>query len=132
MIAATWRQPQRYVEELTTGFRSLALGEIPDGYSQRRARSSETLSCGDGLRIRRGRTFDGGPLRFITAKISARSGDPISLDEQRCRLRSGDPIAAVALWPSVELKANTEADLIVAVPLDRDDDSDRPRLGGRP
>jgi conjugal transfer pilus assembly protein TraK len=132
MIAATWRQPQRYVEELTTGFRSLALGEIPDGYSQRRARSSETLSCGDGLRIRRGRTFDGGPLRFITAKISARSGDPISLDEQRCRLRSGDPIAAVALWPSVELKANTEADLIVAVRLDRDDDSDRPRLGGRP
>jgi conjugal transfer pilus assembly protein TraK len=132
IIAATWRQPQRYVEELTAGFRSLALGEAPDGYSERRARSSETLSCGEGLSIRRARAFDGGPLRFITAKVSPRSGKTISLNAQRCRLRSGDAIAAVALWPSVELQANTEADLIVAVRLDRDDDTSRSRLGGRP
>ena len=132
MIAATWRQPQRYVEELTAGFRSLALGEVPDGYSERRARNSETVSCGEGLSIRRARAFDGGPLRFITAKVSARSGKTISLNAQRCRLRSGDPIAAVALWPSIELKANTEADLIVAVRLDRDDDTRRSGLGGRP
>jgi conjugal transfer pilus assembly protein TraK len=132
IIAATWRQPQRYVEELTAGFRSLALGEAPDGYSERRARSSETLSCGEGLSIRRARAFDGGPLRFITAKVSPRSGKTISLNAQRCRLRSGDAIAAVALWPSVELQANTEADLIVAVRLDRDGDSGRSRLGGRP
>jgi len=132
MIAATWRQPQRYVEELTTGFRSLALGEAPDGYRERRARSSETLACGDGLRIRRGRAFDGGPLRFITAKVSPRSGMTISLNAQRCRLRSDASIAAVALWPSVELKANTEVDLIVAVRLDRDDDTRRLGLGGRP
>jgi conjugal transfer pilus assembly protein TraK len=133
IIAATWRQPQRYVEELTAGFRSLALGEAPDGYSERRTRSSETLSCGDGLRIRRGRAFDGGPLRFITAKITARSSDPISLNEQSCRLRSGDAIAAVALWPSRDLPPGAAADLIVAVRLeDREDDMRRSGLGGRP
>ena len=121
MIAATWRQPQRYVEELTAGLRALALGEVPDGYRARRARAAETLVCGNGLRLRRGRAFDGGPLRFVTATVRAQSGQALDLDARRCRLRSGAPIAAVALWPSGELSPGAEADLLVAVGLNGDD-----------
>ena len=121
MSAATWRQPQRYVEELTAGLRALALGEVPDGYRARRTRAAETLVCGNGLRLRRGRAFDGGPLRFVTATVRAQSGQALSLDARRCRLRSGAPIAAVALWPSGELSPGAEADLLVAVGLDGDD-----------
>ena len=132
MIAATWRQPQRYVEALTAGFRSLALGESPDGYRERRARASETLACGEGLSIRRGRAYDGGPLRFIRAPVRVRGQDTLTLDAQRCRLRSGEPVAAVALWQSGALAAGAKADLLVAVRLDGDDDRHPPGPGGRP
>jgi conjugal transfer pilus assembly protein TraK len=131
-IAATWRQPQRYVEALTAGFRALALGAVPDGYSERRARAAETPTCGAGLGIRRGRAFDGGPLRFVTARVRVRGGDAVTVDARTCRLRSGEPIAALALWPSGALAPGAEAELLVAVRRGRDDVPALPDPGRRP
>ncbi|MCF7990937.1 MAG: type-F conjugative transfer system secretin TraK [Thiohalocapsa sp.] len=131
-IAATWRQPQRYIEELTAGFRAIALGEAPDGYTERRARASDTVTCGEGLGIRRARAFDGGPLRFVTARVRAKTAGTPALDESNCRLRSGAPIAAIALWPSGPLTLGAEADLIVAIRADGDDQRREPAQGRRP
>jgi conjugal transfer pilus assembly protein TraK len=132
VIAATWRQPQPYIAELTSGFQSLAQGRVPDGYSERRARPSETLSCGDALSIRRDRAFDGGPLRFVTAQVRVKRDSKPTLEERRCRLRSGEPIAAVALWPSGTLTPGAEADLLVAVRLDRENNQRQHGVGREP
>ena len=120
MIAATWQQPQPYIDELTRGFRALALGEVPDGTSPRRARARESLTCSiPGLSVKRGQVFESDRLLFLTARIRSTAKTALSIDERTCRLRSGQPAAAVAAWPRTELQPGAETDLYVAVRLRR-------------
>ncbi len=124
MIAATWQQPQPYIDELTRDFRALALGEVPDGTSPRRARARESLTCSiPGLNVKRGQVFESDRLLFLTARIRSTAKTALSIDERTCRLRSGQPAAAVAAWPRTELKPGAETDLYVAVRRGGADDS---------
>ncbi|EIC23849.1 TraK domain-containing protein, partial [Thiorhodovibrio frisius] len=83
-LIATWRQPQHYTNELTQGFRTLALGEVPSGYRKRGGRSGEAIHCGTDVRVTRVTAYDGQPLRFLTAKVGAKGDTPVVLDERQC------------------------------------------------
>jgi len=115
-LAGSWQQPQAYVEELTTGLRALARGEVPAGYSQRRARAAETPTCAAaGLRVTRGQVLDGGPLRFVTATLTSSGNTPVAIDQSTCRLDAGDAIVAVAAWPRTRLAPGNTTALYLAV-----------------
>ena len=133
MVAATWQQPQPYIDELTTGLRALALGKVPDGTSPRRARARESLTCSiSGLSVKQGKVFESDRLLFLTARIRSTAKTALSIDERTCRLRSGQPAAAVATWPRTELQPGAETDLYVAVRRGGADDSAGARPGQRP
>jgi conjugal transfer pilus assembly protein TraK len=124
---ATWRQPQHYIDELTQGFRALALGEVPDGFRQRRVGFGPSIRCGGHLHLSQQKTFDGDSLRFLTARVRARGGQPVVLDESQCQAGDKASLAAAALWPSGPLQPGAEATLLVAIDPTRTDQSGQPR-----
>ncbi len=112
---ATWRQPQRYIEELTQGFRALALGEVPDGAQIARSARGEGIDCGPGWQVRNLQRFEGAPLRWMSATLRSNSASSMAFDKGQCRLRSGAGIAAVARWPSDPPASAQETRLIIAI-----------------
>ncbi|WPL23238.1 TraK domain-containing protein [Thiorhodovibrio frisius] len=129
-LIATWRQPQHYINELTQGFRTLALGEVPSGYRKRGGRSGEAIHCGRDVRVSRVTAYDGQPLRFLTAKVGAKGDTPVVLDERQCRLHKQDALAAVALWPSAPVNPGAEATLIIAIDDSREGPPATPKRAG--
>jgi conjugal transfer pilus assembly protein TraK len=118
-----WRQPQPYIAELTQALRTLALGEVPSGYTARRPRASDAVACSvHGLKAKTERVLDGGVLTLLRVSLRNTAGAPLSIDETSCRLRAGSgrgAIAALALWPLSRLPAGAETGLLLA--LRRDD-----------
>lgn len=111
---ATWRQPQRYIEELTEGFRALALGQNPGGEPARGARA-EAVDCGPGWQVRDLMRHEDTPLRWLSATLRPVSASETVFDPSQCRVRSGAGIAAVARWPSDPPNPAEETRLILAL-----------------
>ncbi|MBK5969499.1 MULTISPECIES: TraK domain-containing protein [Thiorhodovibrio] len=117
---ATWRQPQHYIDELTQGFRALALGEVPDGYRKARSGFGVAIRCGGGFQLNQVKAFDGDSLRFLTSRVRAKGDQPVVLDESQCQASGKGTIAAAALWPSGPLHPGAEATLMVAIDPSRE------------
>lgn len=130
--AEQWEKSQPYVDTLRTVMRSLALGEIPQGYTLHHTESSSRMpSCqqpGMSFNFTNGQTLIGHNLSAQIGVASNVSGQPLEFKEQAC----GDwDVAAVAAWPRNVLAPNERTEIFV---IRRTDKQRRPKepTNGRP
>ena len=113
---ARWQQPLPYLQTLTSAFRTLALGEDPEGFRKRSPRFGERLRCAaTGLRASDVRVYEGEHVRFITATLRATGKDAVEIDQGSCRPGGKARIAAQASWPRTRLERGQETRLLLAV-----------------
>lgn len=107
-------QSQDYIAELKGLFRSLALGQTPQGFNLRTAESDEYLNCQQqGLRVRVGQVLEGRDLKVLVGVAKNQGSTAIELREQACAGRSD--VVAVAAWPTLSLPTGRSSELYVAV-----------------
>jgi conjugal transfer pilus assembly protein TraK len=116
---ARWQQPLPYLQTLTSAFRTLALGEDPEGFRKRSPRFGERLRCAaTGLRASDVRIYEGEHVRFITATLRATGKDALAIDQGSCRPGGKARIAAQASWPRTRLERGQETRLLLALRMD--------------
>lgn len=104
-----------YVEGITEAMRALAKEEIPSGYSLRKAKRSENVTCSQlGLSVARGQVLEGDDLWLLTALARNTSDAILDIEERACRASVDGDTVAVAAWPRVSLAPGESAELYVA------------------
>lgn len=112
--AERWETSQPYIDTLRGVMRSLALGDIPQGYTLHDTNSQQRLpSCqqpGFNFRFAGGQTMVGHRLTVSIGVATNVSGQPLEFKEQSC----GDwDVAAVAAWPRNVLSPNERTEIYV-------------------
>lgn len=112
--ARSERKAQDYIAELKSLFRSLALGQTPQGFNLRTAELGEHLRCDQkGLQVRVGQVLEGPELRVFVVVAKNQSSSLIELNEQACAGRSD--VIAIAAWPTLSLPAGRSTELYAAI-----------------
>tara|TARA_R110002051_G_scaffold299268_1_gene366395 strand:- start:4680 stop:5408 length:729 start_codon:yes stop_codon:yes gene_type:complete len=112
--AERWETSQPYIDTLRSVMRSLALGDIPQGYTLHDTNTQQRLpSCqqpGFSFRFAGGQTMVGHRLSVSIGVATNVSGQPLEFKEQSC----GDwDVAAVAAWPRNVLAPNERTEVYV-------------------
>lgn len=112
--AERWETSQPYIDTLRGVMRSLALGDIPQGYTLHDTNNQQRLpSCqqpGFSFRFAGGQTMVGHRLSVSIGVATNVSGQPLEFKEQSC----GDwDVAAVAAWPRNVLGPNERTEVFV-------------------
>lgn len=119
--AEAWETSQPYVETLKQAMRAVALGQVPDGYTLRKTRSSDRLpKCNHpGLDISfvNGQVLEGYNLNLFVGVISNVSDRPVEFRNQRCGSWRN---AAITSWPLTVLRPNQQTEIYIAVKRDED------------
>jgi len=112
--AQIWEQSQPYVQTIKDVFRSIALGEIPRGYSLGAAASESGIpACTQSnMKIAFEQMLDGHHLRVFVATVQNTGKLPIEFKETSC---GGENVVAVAAYPSTHLRPAQKTELYVAV-----------------
>lgn len=135
--AERWETSQPYVDTLRTIMRSLALGDIPQGYTFHDTQAGTPMpSCqqpGMNFRFAGGQTMVGHRLTVNIGVATNVSGQPLEFLEQSC---GNWDVAAVAAWPNNVLAPGegTEVYVIRRVETGRPQPAGNTRpslLGGR-
>lgn len=113
--AEKWEESQPYIQTIRSVFRSIALGEVPQGYSMTRIPSNMRLpSCnasGLGFDFSQGQVLMGHNLSVLVGVAKNVSSQPIEFREAVCG--SWD-VAAVASWPLNVLEPGQKTEVYVA------------------
>ncbi|AJY53115.1 TraK domain-containing protein [Halomonas sp. KO116] len=120
--AERWETSQPYIDTLRGVMRSLALGDIPQGYTLHDTNSQQRMpSCqqpGFNFQFAGGQTMVGHRLSVNIGVASNVSGQPLEFKEQSC----GDwDVAAVAAWPRNVLGPNERTEVYVVRRADKKD-----------
>lgn len=119
--AAAWETSQPYVDTIRTAFRTIALGNVPQGYTLRDVRSRDPLPVcrhpGLEFDFANGQILEGHNLSVYVGVIRNVASTPVEFREQRC---GGWRIAAVTSWPLKVLKPGQATEVYLAVK--REDD----------
>ena len=114
--AAAWEASQPYVETLRTAFRTVALGNVPQGYALRKVKSRDALPVcnhpGLEFDFANGQIVEGHNLSIHVGVMKNVADTPVEFREQRC---GGWRIAAVTSWPLKVLKPGQATEVYVAV-----------------
>lgn len=114
--AAAWEASQPYVETLRTAFRTVAIGQVPQGYTLRRVKAKDPLPVcrhpGLAFDFANGQILEGSRLSFYVGVVRNIADSPVEFREQRC---GGWRIAAVTSWPLKVLKPGQAAEIYIAV-----------------
>jgi len=112
--AQIWEQSQPYVQTIKDVFRSIALGEVPRGYSLGVVTegSSVPFCAQPGVEIAFKQVLEGHHLRVFVATIQNMDMLPVEIKETAC---SGGDVVAVAAYPHIRLKSAQKTELYVAV-----------------
>ena len=106
---------QDYIGEFKQLFRSLALGQTPDGFTLRPSTRSESLRCNQlGLSVQTGQVLEGRDLTLLVGVIKNAGKSAIEFDERACA-ETNREILAVSAWPSVRLEPGRATELYVAL-----------------
>lgn len=121
---------QDYISELKSVFKSLAIGQSPQGFNLRAPEPGEVLHCGQkGIQFKVGQVLEGRDMRVLVGVARNPGTVPIELDERRCA--SSSDTLAVAAWPSPRLEPGHASEIFVAVRHHPDTlMADRPSLLG--
>lgn len=113
--AQKWEESQPYIQTIRSVFRSIALGEVPQGYSMTRIPSNMRLpSCnaaGLGFDFSQGQVLMGHNFSVLVGVATNVSSQPIEFREAVCG--SWD-VAAVASWPLNVLEPGQKTEVYVA------------------
>ena len=119
--AAAWEASQPYVETLRTAFRTVALGNVPQGYALRKVKSRDALPVcnhpGLEFDFANGQIVEGHNLSIHVGVMKNVADTPVEFREQRC---GGWRIAAVTSWPLKVLKPGQATEVYVAVKREED------------
>lgn len=117
--AEAWETSQPFVDVLRDGFRLIALGQVPQGYSLRSLKDSEEVPVCQhpGLKVsfKDGQVLEGANLSFYVGVLENVSKDVVEFDESNC---GGWRIAAVSSWPLHVLKPGQKTEVYFAVKAD--------------
>lgn len=117
--AQKFEEGHPYTESIKKMMRSLALGQIPDGYGIGPMKAGDMLPHCD----QRGMEYDflngqylrGHHFHVAVGTVKNRSGEMLEVDETACL---NGQIAAVAAWPDVYLNPGQTVELFVAMRFD--------------
>lgn len=131
--AERWEMSQPYVETIRSVFRSIALGELPQGYAMSKVtgaiRLPQCQMSGLAFDFARGQVLSGHSLSVLIGVVRNVSGMPLEIKEAAC----GDwDVAAVAAWPRNVLEPGERSEVYVArrVGKNKPATSKRPSLLG--
>ena len=131
--AEKWETSQPYVETVRSVFRSVALGELPQGYAMSKITGAIRLpNChmsGLSFDFSRGQVLSGHSLSVLIGVARNTAGVPVEFKEAAC----GDwDVAAVAAWPRNVLEPGERTEIYVArkVNTSKPATSKRPSLLG--
>lgn len=114
--AQAWEQSQPYVETIRMALRSVALGQIPQGYSLRKMKANDpTPTCkhpGLEFRWEGGQVLEGYNLDILVGVIENVADTPVEFRNQNC---GGWRTAAVTSWPLTVLEPGQETEIYVVV-----------------
>ncbi len=113
--AEKWEVSQPYIQTIREVFRSIALGEVPQGYSMTRIPSNiQTPSCsavGLSFDFSIGQVLMGHNLSVLVGVATNKTSQPIEFQESAC---GGWDVAAVAAWPLNVLEPGQRTEVYVA------------------
>jgi len=115
--AERWERQQPFVLTIRKLMRSIALGEIPPGYTMAATSTVPNAPLPrceqNGLRFdfKGGQSMFGGRLNVMIGKITNVSDREVEFKEQSC---SSWQVAAVAAWPEIYLKPGQKTEVYVA------------------
>lgn len=117
--ARAWEQSQPYIDTLKESFKTIALGQVPQGFSLRNARYSDKLPvCKQhGLKFdfRRGQVLEGHNLLIYVGILKNEAAAPVEFNETRCGAWN---VAAVTSFPKKVLDSGEQTEVYVAVKRD--------------
>lgn len=118
--ARVWEQSQPYISALKETFKTIALGRVPQGFSLRNVRATDTVPVcrQDGLRFnfRKGQVLEGHNLTVFVGLVRNPSADPVEFNETGCGAWN---VAAVTSFPLKVLDTNETTEVYVAVKKER-------------
>ena len=104
--AEAWEVTQPYVETLKLAMRTIALGQVPDGYTLRNVRRTDKLPVcahpGLDINFAGGQILEGFNLNLFVGVITNVSDRPVEFRNQRCGNWHN---AAVTSWPLTRFTA---------------------------
>jgi len=118
--AQLWEQSQPYVQTIKDAFRSIALGQVPRGYSLGAVNPAEQkipFCAQENLAVSFGQMLDGHHLRVFVAAVQNISAEHVEVLETAC---TGKDIVAVAAYPRTHLHPADKTELYVAVRATQD------------
>lgn len=119
--AQAWEQSQPYVETIRQALRSVALGQIPNGYNMRNMRVTDpTPTCKHlGLEFdwSKGQMLEGYNLDIYVGVVKNVADTPVEFRNQNC---GGWRTAAVTSWPLTVLEPGQESEIYVVVKRQED------------
>lgn len=114
--AEAWETAQPYVDTIRLAMRSIALGNVPNGYSLRKVLASDPVPyCkhpGLAIDFRKGQLMEGFNLDFYVGVLTNVADNAVEFREQNC---GGWRIAAVTSWPLKVLKPGQQTEVYIAV-----------------
>lgn len=112
--------------------KTLAMGQIPQGYRFRNPGSNESIRCRQKhLLIQTRQVFDSDGMQVRVGVLKNNGKAPLVLEEDSCL--GTTPIQAVATYPSGPLRPGQEAEIYLLVPEARASNTrNRPTLIGKP
>ncbi len=113
--AEKWESSQPYIQTIREIFRSIALGEVPQGYSMTRIPASmQRPSCSAGglsFDFSIGQVLMGHNLSVLVGVATNTTSQPVEFKEAAC---GGWDVAAVAAWPLNVLEPGQRTEVYVA------------------
>lgn len=119
--AQAWEQSQPYVETIRQALRSVALGQVPNGYNMRKMRVTDpTPTCkhlGLDFDWSNGQLLEGYNLDIYVGVVKNVADSPVEFRNQNC---GGWRTAAVTSWPLTVLEPGQESEVYVVVKRQED------------
>lgn len=114
--ARVWEQSQPYINTLKESFKAIALGQVPQGFSLRNAKSSDKLPVckqhGLSFDFRKGQVLEGHNLMVYVGVVKNDSSASVEFNETRC---GNWNVAAVTSFPLKVLDKGDQTEVYVAV-----------------
>lgn len=125
--AAEWEMSQPYVVTMKNVFRTLAVGQVPDGYGlsniQAGVRGMPYCEMA-GFDVHPEQRLEGAHLTVYVYRAVNATIDPVEVDESAC---AADGVLGIAAWPESLVEPGYETELYIAVANSQDNGTEAQR-----
>lgn len=114
--AMKWERSQPYVEMIRSSLRQVALGNVPQGFSMRKAKRGDSLpvcrQAGLTFQFGDGQVLEGHDMSIYVGTVENKANVPVEFIEMRCGSWN---VAAVSSYPLKVLEPGEKTEVYVAV-----------------